>query len=111
MIIQFLLVLVVHSPLPLTSPDFSSKELNKPHNFDKADQFPKNHIKPVRVFIKPEQVGLPKDFPHPVVQDRIFWKCPCCNMKMSTHVVYPSNPNCPKKVDGGTCGCFMNEIE
>jgi hypothetical protein len=59
----------------------------------------------IRPYVSPEKVGLPKDFPAPTVSERIYFRCPTCALRMSTHVVYPYLPRCHK------CGTAMPEIE
>jgi hypothetical protein len=49
-----------------------------------------------REFVPPEQVGVLPDCPFPTVKERIVFKCPTCGLKMSTHVLYPHLPHCPK---------------
>lgn len=53
-------------------------------------------IQKERDFVAPETVGVGKDCPFPTVRKRIVFLCPCCGMKMSTHVLYPTLPHCPK---------------
>ncbi len=61
-------------------------------------------LKP-REFVPPEKVGVPKDCPFPTVKKRLAFQCPCCGLRMWTHVLYPHLPHCPRD------GCVMNEIE
>lgn len=49
-----------------------------------------------RDFVPPETVGVGKDCPFPTVRKRIVFVCPCCGMRMSTHVLYRFLPHCPK---------------
>jgi hypothetical protein len=57
-----------------------------------------------RIFVDPETVGVEKDSPFPAVKDRIHFQCPECMLTMSTQVLYPHLPHCPKD------SCVMLEI-
>jgi len=57
-----------------------------------------------RIFVAPETVGVEKDCPFPAVKDRIHFQCPECMLTMSTQVLYPHLPHCPKDM------CVMLEI-
>jgi hypothetical protein len=57
-----------------------------------------------RIFVDPETVGVEKDSPFPAVRDRIHFQCPQCLLTMSTQVLYPHLPHCPKD------SCVMLEI-
>lgn len=57
-----------------------------------------------RTFVDPATVGVEKDCPFPAVRDRIHFQCPECLLTMSTQVLYPHLPHCPKDK------CVMLEV-
>ena len=58
-----------------------------------------------REFVPPETVGVPKDCPFPTVKKPITFQCPCCGLRMWSHVMPPHLPHCHKD------GSVMPEVE